>query len=326
MLVYFGCVNNAADTLKVPVGANNFFSPGTANVGQPTEFAKGVVNDCFLTTVPGSSTVRWTLGGSYADANLSSARCLKPANVIPVTPIAECVDIQTDGSMIVHFGYQNTGTTSVKVPIGASNKFTPGNEDIGQPTEFFTGRVTNAIITTIPAGASVRWIIGTGYADGNVTTQRCQAAPLDCTDTNIKDILQKLDNIASRQRAAARTIAQRILALNPPAATKKRAQAIIDNAQNLYLEQWSAIWSNFPQTIRVCLSCRQIDKSADITTLTTRETSAYKLVRHAARLLKAVNTRRRVVPADKIVETSTKLHTQFTEVSQSLPRFESSCN
>jgi len=105
-----------------------------------------------MTTVPGSSTVRWTLGGSFADANLSSARCLQPAAVVPVTPIAECVDIQKDGSMTVHFGYQNTSATTVKVPIGVNNKFIPGKEDIGQPTEFFTGRVTNAITTTVPAG------------------------------------------------------------------------------------------------------------------------------------------------------------------------------
>jgi hypothetical protein len=77
----------------------------------------------------------------------------------------------------VHFGYQNSGATAVKVPIGENNKFTPGNQDIGQPTEFFTGRVTNAITATLPAGGTVRWILGNSYVDGNVTTQRCQVAP-----------------------------------------------------------------------------------------------------------------------------------------------------
>jgi hypothetical protein len=325
MLVYFCCVNNAPDIVKVPVGTNNSFSPGKADVGQPTEFAKGTVNDCFMTTVPGSSTVRWTLGGSYADANLSSTRCVAPLNVIPVTPIAECVDILTDGSMTVHFGYQNTGTTPVKVPIGENNRFTPGKSDIGQPTEFFTGRITNVITTTIPAGSTVRWVLGNTFGDGNVTTQRCQPAPINCTDTDIKDILQRLDHILAQQRAAARTIAKRIIALKPSSATKKQAQAIMDRAQNLYLEQWTSIWSNFPQTIQVCPACRQIDKSTEISSLATGEASMYKLVRQADRVLKSVNRRKRVPSADALVERSTKVHAQFVEVSQSLPRFESSC-
>ena len=326
MQVYFGCVSNAADTLTVPVGALNVFSPGNADVGQPTQFKKGVVNDCFMTTVPGSSTVRWTLGSSYADANLSSARCLKPAEVIPVKPIAECVDIQTDGSMVVHFGYQNTGSAAVKVPIGENNRFVPGNEDVGQPTEFFTGRVSNAITTKIPAGSSVRWLLGSAYADGDVTTQRCEPAPIDCTDTNIKDILRRLDNIASRQRATVRTITKRILALNPAPATKRSAQELMDRAQNLYLEQWSLIWSKFPQVVRVCLSCSQVDRSAQIATLASRDTALYKLVRQSARLLKSVNTRRRVPSADELVERSADLHTKFVETTQTLPRFESDCS
>lgn len=326
MQVFFGCVNNAADTLTVPVGALNSFSPGDVDVGQPTEFTKGVKNECFMTTVPGSSTVRWTLGGSYADANLSSARCLKPVDVIPVKPIAECVDLQTDGSMIVHFGYQNTGSTAVKVPIGENNRFAPGNADVGQPTEFFTGRVSNVITTKIPAGASVRWILGSSYADGNVTTQRCEPAPIDCTDTDIKDILQRLDNIASRQRATVRTITKRILALDPAPATKRSAQELMERAQNLYLDQWSFIWSNFPQIVRVCLSCKQIDKSAQIATLASRDTALYKLVRQSARLLKSVNTRRRVPSADDLVERSAELHAKFVETTQTLPRFESDCS
>jgi len=326
MRVYFGCVNNGTGVLKIPVGSTNAFSPGNADVGQPTEFAKGVVNECFMTTVPGSSTVRWTLGGSYADANLSSARCLQPARVVPVLPIAECVDILTDGSMTVHFGYQNTGTASINVPIGVNNRFIPGKEDIGQPTEFFAGRVTDVITTKVPAGASVRWIIGTSYADGNVATKRCEAAALNCIDTDIKGILQRLDNMAAQQRAIAKTLAERIAAANPSEATKKRAQGIIDRVHNLYLEQWTSIWTNFSQIVRTCASCRQIDKSAEITSLSDREAYLYRLVRHAARVLKSVNTRRQVPSAETLVERSVALHEQFATTAQTLPRFESSCN
>lgn len=324
MQVFFGCVNNAPGTLKVPVGTLNNFSPGEADVGQPTEFTKGVVNDCFMTTVPGSSTVRWTLGGSYADANLSSQRCVKPL-AVSVTPIAECVDLQTDGSMVVHFGYLNGGTSTVKIPIGEKNRFTPGKEDIGQPTEFFTGRVTNVITTTIAAGTTARWILGNTYADGNVTTQRCQDAPINCTDTDIKEILQRLDHILSQQRAIAKKVAKRILALNPSTATKNQAQEIIDRAQNVYLEQWSFIWGNFPQIIRTCPLCAQVDKSGQIKVLATGEATLYKLVRQAARVLKSADRQRRASSTDALVERSAKLHQQFVETSQSLPRFESKC-
>jgi hypothetical protein len=69
----FGYFNrNAAEELDVPVGENNFLSPGAANQGQPTHFHPRRHWGVFAVTVPadfGEKKLVWTLtfrGQSYA--------------------------------------------------------------------------------------------------------------------------------------------------------------------------------------------------------------------------------------------------------------------
>jgi hypothetical protein len=244
---------------------------------------------------------------------------------IPITPIAECVEVQKDGSMTAHFGYQNNSTNAITVPIGDKNKFTPGNADIGQPTQFFQGRVNDIVKKAIPAGSSLRWILGNAFVDASVTTERCKPAPIECTDRNIKDILLELDSISFRLKKITNKISNRVLATNASSTLKDRAQTLNERSQALYLEQWTAVWGNFPQIVRTCLSCKQVDMIGTIDALKIRNSRMHRLAKEASLTLKAADPHGRQRSSAELMAFAGRLYKQFNEASQQLPRFESKC-
>ncbi|MFP4438636.1 MAG: choice-of-anchor A family protein, partial [Chloroflexaceae bacterium] len=61
-----------------------------------------------------------------------------PANT--VKPITECVANNGDGTYTAHFGYLNTSSTTISIPVGPGNRFSPDPQDRGQPTMFEPGR------------------------------------------------------------------------------------------------------------------------------------------------------------------------------------------
>lgn len=244
---------------------------------------------------------------------------------IPITPIAECVELRQDGSMLAKFGYQNNSLETVKIPIGDKNKFSPGNADVGQPTEFFKGRIANIISANIPAGSTLRWILGNASVEAGITTVRCQGDPV-CEQTNNKDTLARLDNDAAGMRMIARKIAKRVLSLNTSAKNKKKAETIMAQAQNLYLEQWTDIWGRFPQISQSCPTCSQIDKNADLQKLVSSSTKQLDLVTQAAELLDAANGSREDAYVERLVAWAVRIQSRFVTRTQKLPRFESKCS
>lgn len=228
--------------------------------------------------------------------------------------------------MIAHFGYQSNAAESVRIPVGQKNRFSPGKEDLGQPTEFFKGRVTNVVTAPVPAGTTLRWVVGDSVADANITTVQCQPAPLNCTDTDVKDILADIDSISANMKKIVTRISNRVLLTKASSVVKRRAQTYIDRASVLYTEQWSDIWGNFPQVIRMCPACRQIDKSVNIDELNERQKALFRLVKVSAQLLEQSDPRGQLASPDGLVTWATRLNGQFGVTTQELPRFQSSCN
>ena len=227
--------------------------------------------------------------------------------------------------MEAYFGYQNNSEDALNLPIGEKNKFSPGDEDIGQPTEFFKGRVANVVTATIAAGSTLRWVLGDTFVDANIATVQCQPAPINCIDKDIKDILARLDNISANMKNIVAKISDRELLTKASSVLKKKARAYTEDASDLYAAQWNGIWSNFPQVIRVCPSCRQIDKSAVIRALNARERMLYRLVKQAAQLLNDVDPNGQQPSPSGLVKVAGKLNSDFSSRSQQLPRFLSDC-
>ncbi len=259
---------------------------------------------------------------------------------IPVTPIAECVDIQTDGSILAHFGYQNNSSANAQVPVGPTNYVAVGDVlinrssttssvpgDAGQPTTFFTGRVTNAFTATFPSGQTMRWILGNVSVDASIGTSRCQGSQInDCVDTDISLILAHLDGYAASQRKLVRRLANRILAAKPSASLKRQANSYLAQAESLYMAQWSEIWGSFSRISRNCTACAAVDKNADIQALSTRSQSFVRLSQLAAQSLKLANDGKLTSTSQSLVNGVAKFHAKFTTDSKKLPRFESKCN
>jgi hypothetical protein len=246
--------------------------------------------------------------------------------VIPVTPIAECVDVQTDGSLLAHFGYQNDGSSSVSIPIGSNNQFMPGNQDVGQPNEFFTGRVVNVFTVAFPSTSTLRWILGDTFVDVNIATERCQGAPIECTDTDIREYLLTLDGNAAAQRKIVRRLANRLLSVTKSSAVQKQAKAYLKAADDLYVAQWTAIWSSFSVISKNCSNCAAVDKQPDIQALSTRSQSYVTLSQQVLRTLKKVSGGSVSTSSQSLNNQVAALHQSSVKTASSLPRFESNCN
>lgn len=244
---------------------------------------------------------------------------------LPITPIADCVDVQNDGTLVAHFGYQNDSTETLNIPIGAKNFVTPGPDDAGQPTQFFNGRATNTFTKTFPSGDAVRWVLGKTYAEASIKTDRCQAAQ-ECVDTNNKELLVSLDNMSATQKSLVRRLANRALKASDDASTSAQAESILAEADRLYLDQWSSIWGSFSVVSQNCTNCAAVDKNADIQALSTRSQGFVTLSQQAARLLKKVNGGTISRNSQSIVTSVSTLHQEFLKSANSLPRFESTCN
>jgi hypothetical protein len=78
LTAHYGYINNEASPVSIPVGANNQFSPGPADQGQPTTFNPGTTpywpESAFSVTFS-SASLSWTLNGTTVTADLNSTPC-----------------------------------------------------------------------------------------------------------------------------------------------------------------------------------------------------------------------------------------------------------
>jgi hypothetical protein len=83
---------------------------------------------------------------------------------------------QDDGSLILSFGYFNTGDAGVPIAVGDRNQFLPSPADRGQPTTFLKGRHRSACVMVAPKGfdGNIRWRVQYG-----ATVSTTTAAVLD---------------------------------------------------------------------------------------------------------------------------------------------------
>ncbi|HEX3557099.1 MAG TPA: SdrD B-like domain-containing protein [Thermoanaerobaculia bacterium] len=97
-----------------------------------------------------------------------------PVVVQPVNPIFECVAPNADGTYTAYFGYLNPNSSSITIPIGSGNMFSPAPADRGQPTTFNPGRTPfwpNAAFSVVFDGNNLVWTLNglTATASRNST-------------------------------------------------------------------------------------------------------------------------------------------------------------
>lgn len=246
--------------------------------------------------------------------------------VLKIAPIAECVDVNQNGTLVAHFGYRNDAASAVDVAIGQRNYFSPGAVDRGQPKTFFTGRVNNVFTVTFPSTDTITWVVGDVTTSANSATERCQGSTLGCVDTDNTSILSSLDGTARLQRRNIRMLGRKVLGIKSTGPSADKAESYRELAKSLYLEQWSDIWGSFPKVSKNCSACAAVDMSFQITDINARAQRMYRLARQTAALLKDVRNGRLRGDEQELVNESSALYDRFVQLSQSLPRFESKCN
>ena len=82
-----------------------------------------------------------------------------------VVPQLECVVFDDDGPDVAVWGYENGTGNVVTIPIGPRNRFTPGDQGRGQPTQFAPGRLVGVFQTVFEANSgSLVWHLGADTA------------------------------------------------------------------------------------------------------------------------------------------------------------------
>jgi hypothetical protein len=95
-----------------------------------------------------------------------------------VKPFLECVYHDTHtGQYNASWGYTNNYTSSITIPIGSGNSFSPSPANQGQVSTFAAGTHDNVFTTTWSGSGSVTWNL-THSATASSTSTACSTNPV----------------------------------------------------------------------------------------------------------------------------------------------------
>ena len=125
---HFGYLNPDAESVVIPHGPRNEFSPDPSDRGQPDQFDPGRAVDIFQSQINGSS-LTWTIGSSSATASASSPPCQGTLRIDKsLSPASDQgrFDLMIDGSVAgTGADVTNNGTTGdvavVATPTGTNH-------------------------------------------------------------------------------------------------------------------------------------------------------------------------------------------------------------
>jgi hypothetical protein len=92
-----------------------------------------------------------------------------------VIPLLECIspDPFNAGWFIAFFGYRNDNDSTISIPWGANNRFTPAPAVRLQPVDFSSGSHATAVITIFPNTGSLSWELDGNVAMANSSSPLC---------------------------------------------------------------------------------------------------------------------------------------------------------
>lgn len=102
---------------------------------------------------------------------MSSAVCKS------ITPVAECVWSNNDGTSTALWGWVNPTSDTASIPIGSKNRMSPGSNDQGQPVLLGPGTNRNVFTTTF-SGSSGSWRLGNATVTADGKSPRCATKPV----------------------------------------------------------------------------------------------------------------------------------------------------
>jgi hypothetical protein len=105
---------------------------------------------------------------------MTDSLAINIASVLPqsFSPILDCVTQQNDTTYTAWFGYENTNSISITVPVGPQNKFTPTPNDRNQPTVFNPGR-KDYIFSVVFNGNNLTWKLNGNQVVASKKSPKC---------------------------------------------------------------------------------------------------------------------------------------------------------
>lgn len=227
---------------------------------------------------------------------------------------------------MAHFGYQSDEKKVVEIPVGDLNFVSPNPLERGQPTLFNPGYARNAFTAVIPSATGGSWNVVSAQAVATAKTARCDANLNVCTTVSIKDILAGLDQSAKAQADVVASIAAAIKKYNSSSKTRQTANDLAAEANALYVQQWTIIWTRFPAQILICTEgCQTISKTTDISLLNSGARELLDIANRALRILnKSSNSSAKKAAATRKSE-AVRRYKAFDKKTSQLPQTESKC-
>ncbi len=100
-----------------------------------------------------------------------------------ISPVLEKVQKISETSFLAIFGYKNNNNSTVVIPIGENNKFTPGI-DKGQTEEFIQGRNIAAFKVPMNCNETLVWTITSPNGSKKTSTAATPKCPEDDSQTD----------------------------------------------------------------------------------------------------------------------------------------------
>ena len=278
------------------------------------------------TITPTFTTSATPTGGPTVTPTVTPTPIITTISGFAVTPLAECVEVLTNGEMLAHFGYRSDEKVTVEIPVGERNNVQPNPLDRGQPTLFKPGYFGNAFTAAVSSSTGGSWILASAEARVTEKTTRCDANLVVCTTTPIKDILGKLDQLSKAQADIVKAIASAIKKNNKSRKTQQAATDLVAEANALYVQQWTLIWNGFPGEVIICTQgCSTISKTTEIGLLQSGSRELLAIANRALRILgKSPSSTAKKVAVRRKAE-AIKGAKLFEQQSSTLPQTESKC-
>jgi hypothetical protein len=176
----FGYQNNRETVAHIPVGADNAFSPGTQDRGQPVDFQPGGHPEVFTVAgIPANTRLTWTVSGHglTSAVTVGASDCSPPAAAARIGIAVQCV-ANHGATFDATFGYKNVAAVEATIPVGANNRFYPAPEPRGQPTHFAAEARGTFTVTGIPADQNLVWAL---TSDAARTATASATDPAKCS-------------------------------------------------------------------------------------------------------------------------------------------------
>ena len=320
---YINYNNTTGGQVTLPAGVNgatqNYFAPAPADRGQGSVFKVGLNAGAIRVTWDGKPLVYAvaTTGAVPSILNFSSSST--PVLGL-IEPLAECLVVSSGTNFTAVMGYNNPNDIEIALPIGPRNFFTPGNQDRGQPTQFFKGLNKGALL--VDGSALLEWKLPGKSAKVDSTTKSC-----GCPATAGAEIRAELNATALALNKLAQQSVSLLKSLGTEAGNKSAADAQKRASDNLAAIQ--ALTIKIPNVIVSCpetpTGCVRVDNQPSIEGLQGQINVSVHIVKRAtarANFLKTGET----VRNDPIVVKAKKLQDAGNLILKQYPRFSTSCS